>query len=105
MKLNLELEYRAGALTSRDITYLRGVRGVYGKDTPIRVKGSSFNHETRMEITHPENPTKRMQFIVPWLQIEDESGATLWVTLGDSDLELDLEDAAERNPSLRGRVL
>ena len=76
MRKNLEFEYRAGNLTSYDITLLRGVRGVYGSDTPVRVRGCSLNRETRMEITHPTKPTKKMEVLVPWLLLEDEGGAT-----------------------------
>ncbi len=105
MRTNLEFEYRAGNLTSYDITLLRGVRGVYGSDTPVRVRGCSFNRETRMEITHPTKPTKKMEVLVPWLLLEDEGGANLWVQLGDSDLDLDLDDAAAKNPTLLGRIV
>lgn len=96
---DLELEYRLGNMSSRDITYLRGRTGQYGNPSdpndpgvPIRVKGCSFGWETRMEVVTPGQPTKQIKILCPWLLVESTDPTfegEIWVRLGDPDIDLE----------------
>lgn len=99
MAPDMELDYRLGRMSSRDITFLRGRMGRYGgtadpKDpgVPIRILGCSFDWETRMEVTAPGQPTKQIKILCPWLKIEStdpDFPGDIWIRLGDPDLRLD----------------
>lgn len=93
---DLELAYRKGRLSSRDITLMsrNKVDGTFRQDDdkiPIIVRACSFVWERPIEVLRKDGSTKRaIKILTPWIRIQMTTPPYLflWCRLSDPGLTL-----------------
>lgn len=96
-KMDLELAYRSGRMTSRDITLMSNekVTGVFkepNRNIPVVVVGCSFVWEQPYEIVKGDQ-TRTVKVLTPWIYIRTVNPPIMQmpVRLSDRSLELDYD--------------